>query len=462
MHHSNRNPLQFQQTRIQKHAKNTNSYQFFNTLTGPELFSEVEALLPEHRERVFPPTETLSMFLAQVMNPDSSCQNAVNDAAISRLVGGLTSCSTATGGYCKARQRLPTDMISKLAVRTGELLDNNCPNQWRWKGKKVRLIDGTTALMPDTEKNKIAYPKHKGQKEGLGFPICRMVGVVCLSSGAILNAAISKFNGKGSSEQTLLRQLLETFDNGDVVLGDAYFGTYFLLAALQEKGVDALFEQLGARKRTVDFSQGEKLGPQDHIITLKKPKTCPDLMTKDQYYQAPESLDIRELKVNGKILISTFMSAKENPKHILKDLYKSRWHVELDLRNIKTTLGMEMLHCKTPEMNEKEIWVYFLAYNLIRLLMAQAALLADILPRQISFKHSLQLWLSWSMRTEQCQHENLVPMFIMMAQNRVANRGGRIEPRAIKRRPKTYPLLTKMRHLAQAEVRANGHPKKLK
>tara|TARA_R110002049_G_C9091055_1_gene556305 strand:+ start:290 stop:847 length:558 start_codon:yes stop_codon:yes gene_type:complete len=185
-------------------------------------------------------------------------------------------------------------------------------------------------------------------------------------------------------------------------------------------------------------------------------------MTKDQYYQAPETLDIRELKVNGKILISTFMSAKENPKHVLKYLYKSRWHVELDLRNIKTTLGMEMLHCKTPEMNEKEIWVYFLAYILIRLLMAQAALLADILPRQISFKHSLQLCLSWSMRSEQGAHQNLTPIFIMMAQNRVANRGGRIEPRALKRRPKTYPLLTEMRHLAQAKVRENGHPKKLK
>jgi hypothetical protein len=185
-------------------------------------------------------------------------------------------------------------------------------------------------------------------------------------------------------------------------------------------------------------------------------------MTKEQYHQAPELLDIRELKINGKILISTFMLAKENPKHILKELYKSRWHVELDLRNIKTTLGMEMLHCKTPEMNEKEIWVYFLAYNLIRLLLAQAALLVDILPRQISFKQSLQLCLSCSMRSEQGQLESLVPMFIMMAQNRVGNRGGKREPRALKRKPKTYPLLTEMRHLAQAKVRENGHPKKLK
>ena len=144
-------------------------------------------------------------------------------------------------------------------------------------------------------------------------------------------------------------------------------------------------------------------------------------------------------------------------------LDKSRWHVELDLRNIKTTLGMEMLSCKTPAMAEKEIWVYLLAYNLIRLIMAQAALLADRLPRELSFKHALQLWVAWNQLGNGIDHdEKLTVLFTLIAQQQVGNRQGRIEPRALKRRPKQYPLLTKTRQLARENIRKNGHPKKLK
>ena len=144
-------------------------------------------------------------------------------------------------------------------------------------------------------------------------------------------------------------------------------------------------------------------------------------------------------------------------------LYRDRWHVELDLRNIKTTLGMEMLSCRTPAMAEKEIWVYLLAYNLIRLLMAQAALLADINPRQLSFKHALQLWVAWRQNgTGSYDDSQLTTLFILIAQQQVGNRPGRIEPRALKRRPKPFPLLSKPRSIAREDVRKCGHPKKLK
>lgn len=216
-----------QQQRIQKHAKNSDSYKFFNRLTSPELLSPVEDVLPEHRERLYPPTETLSMFLAQALNEDRSCQKAVNDAAIQRIVGGLPTISTATGGYCKARQRLPLAMVSKLVCQTGELINSQIPEQWRWRGRRVHLIDGTTVTMPDTDENQAAYPQQSGQKPGLGFPICRLVGVICLSSGAVLNASIGPFKGKGSDEQSLLRNIIDTFKPDDLILGDAFYGTYF-------------------------------------------------------------------------------------------------------------------------------------------------------------------------------------------------------------------------------------------
>ena len=452
-----------QQQRIQKYAKNSDSYQFFNLLTSPELLSTVEDLLPEHRERLYPPTETLSMFLAQALNEDRSCQKAVNDAAIQRIVGGLPAVSTATGGYCKARQRLPLPMVSELACQTGELINNQIPEQWRWKGRRVHLIDGTTVTMPDTEGNQAAYPQQSSQKSGLGFPICRLVGVICLSSGAILNASIGQFKGKGSGEQSLLRNILDTFKPGDLVLGDALYGTYFLLASLRERGVEAVFEQLGARKRVTDFKKGKELGSKDHLIELTKPKIKPDWMSQERYDSEPETLVIRELCIEGKVLITTLLSPKDVSKAELKSLYKSRWQIEVDFRNIKTTMGMETLSCKTPEMSEKEIWVYFLAYNLIRLLMAQSALLADIVPRQLSFKHTLQLWLAWSQQSVYIDYEtNQEQLFILIAQQKIGNRPGRIEPRAVKRRPKPFSLLMKPREEARTEIRKNGHPKKIK
>ena len=186
-------------------------------------------------------------------------------------------------------------------------------------------------------------------------------------------------------------------------------------------------------------------------------------MTQADYERAPQSITVRELHTGGKVLVTSLLCPKHTPKDALKALYKSRWQVELDLRNIKTTLGMERLSCKTPAMAIKEIWVYLLAYNLIRLLMAQSASLADRLPRQLSFKHTLQLWTAWGQQGIGTDDEaKLAGLFVLIAQREVGNRPGRCEPRAVKRRPKPFPLLTKPRALARQEILENGHPRKLK
>ncbi len=463
MFHANTKLAHCQQHRFQHEVRNSDPYRFFNLLTSPQLLSTVESLLPEHRERLFPPTETLSMFLAQVMSSDGSCQQAVNHAAVNRMMGGLPLCSTATGGYCRARQRLPTQMVAELVRYTGKQITAEVPGHWHWQGRPVRLVDGTTLTLPDTEANQDFYPQESNQQAGLGFPVCRLVGIICLSSGCVLNAAMGPYKGKGADEQTLLRGLLDTFEPGDMVVGDSYYCTYFLIAALLERGVDVLFEQYGARKRTTDFRRGKKLGSRDHLVQWSKPKKKPDWMTQVEYDAAPETLTVRELAVGGKILVTTLLSAKATPKHTLKVLYKHRWHVEVDLRHIKTTLGMDMLSCNTPDINEKEMWVYLLAYNLIRVVMAEAALLADILPRQLSFKHTLQLLMAWrqqSFDTDRTEH--IEQILIWVAQCRVGNRPDRIEPRAVKRRLKRYPSLAKPRQQAREETRKYGHPKKLK
>ena len=389
-----RTSSRFQQHRdgIRQGVRQHSAVDFFNALTGPLLLELTEGHLPEHRERLFPPTETLSMFMAQALSADSSCQRAVDDAAVKRLIGGLPRCSSNTAAYCKARARLPQTMVSTLARHTGELVAGEVSDGWLWRGRRVLLTDGTTLSLVDTEDNQAAYPQPNSQREGLGFPKMRLLGLLCLASGALLDAAEGPCEGKGSDEQTLFRGLLDNLAAGDVLLGDAYFPTYFLLCELLRRGVDGLFEQYGARKRSTDFRCGKRLGPKDHLIVWTKPKR-PDWMSPQQYADVPDTLTVRELCVGGKILVTTFLCQKDTPKGMLKALYWRRWQVELDVRNIKTTLGMEMLSCRTPAMAEKEIWVYLLAYNLIRLLMAQAALLADLLPRQLSFKHTLQLWI---------------------------------------------------------------------
>ena len=452
-----------QQRRVRRRVSNSDAYEFFNLLTGPDLLDQVEAQLPEHRERLFPPTETLSMFLAQALSADRSCQQAVNAVAIRRLTQGMAICSTHTGAYCRARQRLPLEMVRTLACHTGVLIAQRSPQTWHWRDRAVRLVDGTTLSMPDTAANQSAYPQSRTQKPGLGFPLCRMVGIVCLGSGALLNAALGRFRGKGGDEQTLLRSMLDTLQATDILLGDAYYASYFLLCELRARGVDGVFEQYGARRRSTDFRRGQRLGTRDHLITLNKPCKKPDWMPQVDFDQAPATLTVRELHTGGKILVTTLLCAKQTPKAALKNLYRSRWNVELDLRNIKTTLGLETLSCKTPEMAEKEVWVYLLAYNLIRLLMAQAALLADRSPRELSFKHTLQLWLIWARSNSgtDCD-DKLAKLFVLIAQQKVGNRPGRIEPRALKRRSKPYPLLTRPRHVATDIIRKKGHAKKLK
>jgi hypothetical protein len=357
--------LREKQGLIQRKRSESDCLSTFNILTNDLLFDEVERLLAPHRERLFPPTETLAMFVTQAMSADRSCQHIVNQAAVQRVVTGLPSCSSHTGGYCKARQCLPAAMVSDLTRFVGRQIDHQVPNKWRWCKRRVRLVDSATVTMPDTPSNQSAYPQQGNQKPGLGFPICRVVGITCLPSCALLNTAVGRFNGKGGDEQTLLRSMEQTLEKGDILLGDAFFPTFIFIASMQRQGVDIVMEQLGARKRSSDFRRGTRLSQRDHLVVIAKPKKRPYWMSEQRYQKALESITVREFKAGGKIMVTTMICAKTASKESLKSLYKQRWSVELDIRHIKETIGMNVLSCKTPEMAIKEIWVHLLAYNLL-------------------------------------------------------------------------------------------------
>jgi hypothetical protein len=456
---SNRNAefLSQQHTKqISHRVRGVEAVDFFNLLTGPELLEMTDSMLPEHRERLYPPTLALSMFMGQVLNEDGSCQKAVDSWAAQRATEGLSVKSVNTGAYCKARQKLPLEMVSTLARHTAKLLSGGAQEGWRWRGRRVKLVDGTGILMPDTAANQACYPQPSSQAPGVGSPLARLVGVICLSTGALIDAAMGPHAGKGTSELGLLRRLVSAFSPGDVMLADAFYCNYFLIAALQAAGVDVLFAQNGAR--ITDFRRGEKLGTRDHRVSWPKPNARPEWMSREDYAALPEELSLREVKVGKKILVTTFLCPRKVCKKALKQLFQQRWHVELDLRAIKTTLRMAELSCNTPQMNEKEVWVHFLAYNLIRLLMAQAAVTAAVHPRQLSFKHTVQLWSEWTTRGLCNRRDNSIGLlFTLIGQLRVGNRPGRIEPRARKRRPKPYPWLKVPRPQARLRIAAHGH-----
>lgn len=424
--------------------------EFFNVLTGPELLEVTEAHLPEHRERLYPPTVTLSMFLRQALAADGSCQRAVDAWAASRAAEGLAAQSIRTGGYCRARQRLPLPMLQALTRESGRLLSEQALQGWRWRGRGVKLLDGTGISMPDTPSNQRAFPQPACQAVGVGFPQARLCTLICLASGAVLAAGTGPSRGSGHSELDLSRTLLPALSAGDVLLADALYANYWDIAQVLAAGVDILMRQHGSRE--TDFRRGQCLGHHDHQVSWPKPAHRPAWMTPEQYRAMPEELILREVKVGGRILVTNLLDPRTTSKRELAQLYQKRWHIELDLRCIKTTLGMEVLHCLSADMVEKELWVYLLAYNLIRLLMAQAAAEHATTPRALSFKHTVQLWSEFTARQVPRAADpthSLATLLRLIAQVPVGHRPHRSEPRARKRRPKSFPWLKVPRHVAR-------------
>jgi hypothetical protein len=417
------------------------------------------------RERLYTPLVTLWTFLYQILSPDPSCR-----AAVARLLawlgaGGDVSASAATGPYCKARERIPEALVADLARHSGATLQDRFPNAGLLHGRPTKIVDGTTVSMPDTPENQQTYPQQPSQKPGLGFPILRLVGVISLSCGAVLDVAFGAYAGKRTGETSLLRQLFHLFQRGDVALADALFANYWTLAGLLARGVDVLARRDG--KRRLDWCTGQRLGAKDQVVVWHKPQR-PDWMSAEEYHDMPDTLRLREVAVEVRqpgfrtrriVVVTTLLDPQAYPKEELATAYRARWHAELDLRAIKQVMAMDVLRCKSPAMVRKEIWMHLLAYNLIRTLLAEAALAAGVPPRELSFKGALQTLNAfaavWPLAAG---HRQALYATILkaLATHRVGDRPDRIEPRAVKRRPKKLIYLTEPRQLARNRLLTGG------
>jgi len=415
-----------------------------------------------YRDRVFTPLVTLWTFLTQVLSLDHCCRKAVVSLTAYRTAQGMEPCSADSGSYCKARQRLPIGVITRLVRRIAQSLEERVPENWLWKGRETLMVDGTTVSMPDTVKNQQAFPQPRTQAPGLGFPIARVVAIISLATGVLRDLAIGPYKGKETGETALLRELLDRLKGGEILLGDRFFASYFGIIALVQRGVDGLFRMHQLRK--YDFRRGKRLGISDHIVCWSKPPR-PSWMTAAEYDALPEELRIRELRVRVKqpgfrvkevILVTTLLDSVEYTNEELAQLYFQRWNIELDLRSIKCVVQMDVLRCATPAMVIKEIWMHALAYNLIRGVMAAAAEAHGKTPRQISFAGTLQTMTAFREVLHRAPPETrrlLVDVMLrVIAGHEVGNKPGRVEPRAIKRRPKPHDLLTEPRGQARKRL----------
>jgi len=429
----------------------------FSDLLRPERVAAVLAALGiEFRERVYTPIATLWMFLSQVLSPDHSCQDAVARLLAWRLARGLSPCSLDTASYCEARQKLPRKLLQRLTIDVAAGLEQQADASWLWKGRHVKIVDGSTVSMPDTPQNQATYPQSHNQPPGVGFPIARLVVVFSLVSGAVVDAALASIHGKKTGENTLFRRLRHALQPGDVLLADCLFSGFRELATCLRQGVDVVAGQHATRH--TDFRSGRWLGTLDHVVTLPRPRFNGQRFTRAEWEQLPTELQVRELRFHVTqpgfrpreiTLVTTLLDAELYPAGEIAALYRERWNCELDLRSLKHSLHMGRLRCKTPKMVRKEVWMHLLAYNLIRETAAEAARKHGALPRRLSFQGAVQTINAFATYLPLCpqrrQHlwEQILDALAMLP---VGNRPNRVEPRKLKRRQQKYTYLTRPRN----------------
>ena len=427
-----------------------------------QAFAERHALFATHA--TFSTPIVLWAFLAQALKDGkgAACAAAVADiATYMQQVGGPVP-SGDTGDYCRARAKLDLEALRRLTVQTARRLESQADRSWLFHGLHPKLIDGFTFTMPDTDDNQKQFPQQRTQRPGAGFPIARACVVLSLATAAVQDMNIGPYEGKQTGESALLRGILECLHPGDVAVFDRSFCSFLMLALLRMRGVH--FCARLHQRRPVDFRQGRRLGPDDRLVTWIRPKR-PAWMSEEQYEQIPETMTLRQVRFQvtepGKrteelVVVTSLTDPDEYPAEAIAALYGYRWNAELDIRVIKQTLGLDHVRCKTPDMVRRELWVTLLAYNLIRKLIATAAVVHDKQPRQIGFTLACQTVLSsWMLlATGVCRDERELWKSALerIAANEVANRPGRIEPRMIKRDRQHYPMM----HDPRRELRKRG------
>jgi hypothetical protein len=428
-------------------------------LSGQEVMAACQGCGHLWRDRFWTPLRTIWTFLLQVLDAGSSCRDAVAKTLVDCVVAGRgAAASPDPSAYCQARGRLPLGVLERSLRTIGGRLRDNLRQTHSWCGRNVWLVDGTSCSMPDSPQLQEAFGQPDGQAKGCGFPVATVVAMFCWASGAVLEAAIGAYR---QSELALWPALRHLLSPGEIVLADRLYCTYADMAGIVARSCDCVFRLHQGRKN--DFRQGNVFGPNDHLVQWIRPEQQSRRagMTTAQWQALPPQMTIRVLRFCVDIpgfrsrvidVATTLLDPVAYPADKIAALYRDRWLIELRFRDIKTTLGMDVLRGKTPGIVRKEIYMHLIAYNLIRTLMWQAAAKHGRNLHRLSFAGTVGR-LNAAAHFFQILNDNdkAVKLYQLMslwiANNPNPHRPNRIEPRAVKRRPKKYGLLNKPRQL---------------
>lgn len=421
-------------------------------LPAPLLSSEDEGL--NSRDRVFSLRLTFECFLWQMLKPKTSCREVLRQVQTLFRLAGRGLINKGDSAFVQARLRLPKERLELALNATTKAADSRAGNGGQINGRSVIVADGSSTQLADTPENQKLYPQPSTQKRGCGFPVMKFVALMSLTSGAVLNVALGNLH---HHDLRLLRTLWDKLKQGAILLGDRAYGEFTTLAGLFQRGVDVVARLHHARK--VDFRKAQRLGKNDGLFVWTKGCQQSEILSASEWALLPAQITVRIIRFSATIrgfrgrritLVTTLLDPKLYPAHELIELYARRWRLELCLRDLKTTMGMEALRCKTPEMAEKELLAYLVAHNLVRCVIAEAVARYSVDLERVSFKGSLDALRQYSdgigkARNNKMRSQLWEDLLLNLAQDLVRKRPSRSEPRAVKRRPKPYPLLNKPR-----------------
>lgn len=413
------------------------------------------------RDRELDPATTLALFMQQVLHGNVPCSEVRHLASAGKQF--------TTSAYCQARARLPLAVIQSLLTRVCDAaLVATRQSNYLWLGRhRVFHIDGSTFSMPDTPELCKAFGLPYGPKPGCGFPMAHLLVLFHAQSGLLLDAWASPLR---TGDVAQLAKAHMHLDAGDVLLGDESFTTYAHLAMLMRQGLHGLFPL--HRRRIVDFTKGrphstarcgreripgmprsrwiKSLGKEDQLVEYFKPREAPAWLSREEYDALPDSIIVRELRRTvcrpglGSVtltMVTTLVDPATYPPGELLELRLRRWDVETNLRHLKITMNMDVLHCKTEQGVRKEVAVFCLVYNLVRVVMLEAARRQEVAVARVSFADALK-WMRHARPTD------VLPELVVNPR-----RPDRVEPRCKKRRPKQYALMNKPRDVLRKRLK---------
>src|SRR5882724_836389 len=422
-------------------------------LPAPLLSTEDDGV--NSRERIFSLRLTMECFLWQMLKPRTSCREVVRQVQALFRLQGLGPVDEGDSAYVQARQRLPRERLERALTATAQAADRRVERSAQLQGRPVKVVDGSTTQLADTPENQRRFPQPSSQKPGCGFPVIRFVALLSLASGAILKVMMDSLR---SHDLRLLHRLAEALAPGDIVLGDRAYGEYTTAASLPQQGVDLVARLHHQRK--VDFRQAKRLAKQDGLFVWAKGYQQSQILSPAEWALLPAQITVRIIRFNTTIqgfrgrrvtLVTTLLDPKLYPAEQLIGLYARRWRLELCFRDLKSTLGMGQLRCKTPDMAEKELLAYLIAHNLLRCVIAEAVARFQADLERISFKGAVDALRQYSAAIAQARNQKMrrqlwEDLLLNLVRDLVPLRPNRKEPRAVKRRPKAYPLLNRPRH----------------